>query len=328
MKRRDFITLLGGAAAAWPLAARAQQPRVIGMLINSAADSLVSQSRVKTFTEQLRKLGWVDGKNLRIEYRWDPGNPTLTRAYAAELVSLAPDVILSVGTGHLTALLRLGPATPIVFTVVSDPLVQGFVTNTARPGANITGFANLEFTIGGKWLDLLKQIAPGIDHVAVMFNPETAPQTRFFMSSIESAGRTLGGVRVAATPIESAAGIESVVAHLAEQPNGGLIIPPDSFADAHRAVLVATASRYRVPAIAARPDFVGAGGVMSYVADLNEQFRQAAVYVDRILKGTKPGDLPVQAPAKFSLSINLKTARDLGIEIPLSLLLIADEQIE
>jgi putative ABC transport system substrate-binding protein len=266
-------------------------------------------------------------QNLRIEYRWDPSNPTLTRTYAAELVSLAPDVILSVGTEHLTALLRLGPATPIVFTVVSDPLVQGFVTNTAHPGANITGFANLEFTIGGKWLDLLKQIAPAIDHVAVMFNPETAPQAQFFMSSIESAGRTLG-VKVAAAPVGSAAGIESAVAHLAEQPNGGLIVPPDSFAGTQREVFVAATARYRVPAITAEPGFVAAGGLMSYIADQNDQFRQAAVYVDRILKGTKPGDLPVQAPAKFTLSINLKTASDLGIEVPLSLLLIADEQVE
>jgi putative ABC transport system substrate-binding protein len=295
--------------------------------MDGAASDPIRQARVKAFAEQVRKLGWIEGRNLRIEYRWDNGEAALTRAYAAELVALAPDVILSAGTENLTALQRLSPTTPIVFIVVSDPLAQGFVMNMAHPGANITGFANLEFTIGGKWLGLLRQMIPGITHVSVMFNPDTAPQSKFFMSSIESAARTLS-VKAAAAPVQTAAEIEPAFEHIAQQENGGLIVLPDTFMNAHRKELVQTATRYRVPMINADAGSVGEGGLMSYHAEIVDQFRQAGVYVDRILRGTKPGDLPVQAPTKFTLSINLKTARALGIEVPLSLLLIADEQVE
>jgi putative ABC transport system substrate-binding protein len=327
MRRRDFIALLS-VAATWPLAARAQQPRRIGALIDRLATDAIRQARVKDFTEQLRKLGWIEGQNLRSEYRWDNADPALSRAYAVELVALAPDVILASGTQNLTALQRLSPVTPIVFILVSDPVAQGFVTNMAHPGTNLTGFAYLEFTIGGRWLDLLKQMVPSISHVAAMFNPETAPQSKFFMSSIESAARTLN-VAAASLPIQSEAEIELGIARFVQQGNGGLILLPDAFIAAHSKAFAETAARYRVPAIGgSADDFVSESGLMSYTPNVDDQFRQAAVYVDRILKGTKPGDLPIQAPTKFTLSINLKTARDLGIEVPLSVLLSADKQVE
>jgi putative ABC transport system substrate-binding protein len=328
MRRREFITLFGGAAAAWPLAVRAQQPRRIGAVIDRFVTDAISQARVKAFTEQLRKLGWIEGQNIRSEYRWDNGDPALSRAYALELVALAPDVILASGTQNLTALQRLSPVTPIVFILVSDPVAQGFVTNMARPGTNITGSSYLEFTIGGRWLDLLKQMVPSITHVAVMFNPETAPQSKFFMSSIESAARTLN-VSAVSLPVQSEAEIDPGIARFAQQANGGLILLPDGFIAAHCKAFAEAAARYRVPAIGGSvDDFVSEGGLMSYTPNVDDEFRQAAVYVDRILKGTKPGDLPIQAPTKFTLSINLKTARELGIEVPLGILLIADQQVE
>jgi putative ABC transport system substrate-binding protein len=326
VKRRDFITLLGGAAAG-PVVALAQQSRRIGVLMDGIVTDPIRQARVKAFTEQLRKLGWIDNQNVQIEYRWDNGDAALNRTYAVELVALAPDVILSSGTQNLTALQRLSPAMPIVFITVSDPLAQGFVTNMAHPGGNITGFAFYEFTIGAKWLDLLKQMVPAIDHVAVMFNPETAPQSKFFVSAIETAAKTLG-VSVVDAPVHNANEIEPAVVRLAQQPNGGLVVPTDSFMNVNRRAFAQAAARYRVPAISADAGFVDEGGLMTYLAEINDQFRQAGVYVDRILKGTKPGDLPVQTPTKFSLRINLKAAQGLGIEVPLSLLLIADEQVE
>ena len=327
--RRAFITLVGGAAAL-PMAAQAQQAqrmRRIGVLMDSVATDPVREVRVKAFTEQLRKLGWIEGQNVQIEYRWDNGDAALNRTFAVELVTLAPDVILSAGTQNLMALQRLRPPTPIVFIGVSDPLVQGFVTSMAHPGGNITGFANLEFTIGGKWLDLLKQMVPAIDHVAVMFNPETSPQSKFFMSSIESMAPRLS-MSLAARPVHSVAEIEAAIADLAQKPNGGLVIPTDGFMAVRRKLLAETTTRYRVPLINGNVGSAAEGSLMSYCAEANDQFRQAGIYVDRILKGARPGDLPVQAPTKFTLSINLKTARELGIEVPLSLLLIAEEQIE
>jgi putative ABC transport system substrate-binding protein len=329
IRRREFTALLASAAA-WPLAGRAQPPPLrIGVLSTGIASDPIYQGLLRAFTEQLRKLGLVEGKNLHIEYRWNGADPALTRDYVADLVALAPDVILSLGTINLVALQRLSPVTPIVFIEVSDPVAQGFVTNMAHPGANITGFALYEFTIGGKWLDLLKQMWPPITHVAVIFNPETGPlQSKFFMTSIESAARTFNVV-AAPFPVQSEAEIDPAIARFAQQANGGLILMPDVFNIVHRKTFAETAARYRVPAISGgQDDFVSEGGLMSYTVNLDNQFRQAAVYVDRILKGTKPGDLPVQTPTKFSLRINLKAARGLGIEVPLSLLLIADEQIE
>jgi putative ABC transport system substrate-binding protein len=327
MQRRQFLTLLGGAAA-WPLAARAQESRRVGLLMNGVATDPPLVNYVRAFTDQLRKLGWIEGKNLHIEYRWNAGDAALTRTYATEMISLASDVILSAGTGNLTALQRLSPATPIVFIQVSDPLAQGFVTNLAHPGANITGFAAYEFTIGSKWLDLLKQMVPAIMRVAVMFNPDTDPPFKFWMSSIEAAG-AVRGVSVVAVPLHDAGEIEPAIARFAQQPNGGLVVPPGSFVWPHRRIFVDAAARYRIPAIYGNPEgVVMEGGLMDYGADLNDQYRQAGVYVARILKDTKAGDLPVQTPTKFKLGINLKAARDLGIDAPLSVLLIADEQVE
>ena len=327
MRRRDFIILLGGLAASWPLAARAQQMRRLGVLVNRIETDTLEQSYVSAFEQQLHKLGWREGQNLHTEYRWNGGDTALARNHAAELIALRPDVIVSTSTAALSALQRLSPTAPIVFLQVSDPVTQGFVVSMANPGGNITGFASYEFSIGGKWLDLLKQLVPGIRRVAVMFNPET-PQTRFFLPSIEAAAPTLG-ISVTTLPVQNVQDIEQAIAAFSHQPDGGLILPTDGFTAAHHKDIIEVIARYRVPAIsnAAMP-FVKDGGLMSYGPDDTEQFRQAAVYVDRILKGSKAGDLPVQTATKFSLSINLKTAQTLGIEIPLSILLTADEQVE
>jgi ABC-type uncharacterized transport system substrate-binding protein len=330
LKRRDVIALLGSAAAApvqWPRAAHAQQPKRVAVLMNNVPTNLPSQAYKTAWEQQLRKLGWIDGQNLHIEYRWNEGNAALARSYAAELVALAPDVILSVSTANLIALQRLSPAAPIVFVQVSDPVAQGFILSMARPGGNITGFAAYEFTIGAKWLDLLKQLVPAIDRVGVMSNPQTAPQSKFFMDSIEAAAPTFG-VKVVAAPVNGVADIETVFANMARQPNGGMVFPTDSFTGIHRKLIFDLAARHRLPAIYANVAHVREGGLMGYAIEYVEQFRQAAIYVDRILKGSKAGDLPVQTPTKYGLAINLKAVRALDIEVPLSLLLIADEQIE
>ena len=326
MKRREFITLIGGAAA-WPLAARAQQPRRVAVLMNGARTDTGRVELLSAFEQQLRKLGWMEGQNLRTEYRWNNGDAALARTYAAKLIAFEPDVILSSSTTNLITLQRLSPTAPIVFVQVSDPVTQGFVLNMARPGGNITGFALFEFTIGGKWVDLLKQLVPALERAAVMFDPETSPQSKFFMESIEAAGPKLG-VGVATMPVRDVLEIDPAIARLSEQGNSGLIVPPGSFIFGNRNRIIEAAARHRVPAIYWDASFVQDGGLIGYGPEFREQFRQAAVYVDRILKGTKPGDLPVQTPTRFTLSLNLKTARDLGIEVPLGLLLVADEQIE
>jgi putative ABC transport system substrate-binding protein len=329
MRRREFFTLLGGAAAAWPLAAPAQSGPVrrIGVLMNDVETDATSRSNVAAFVQGLRDLGWIEGQNLRVVYRWNAGSAELARTHAAELVALAPDAILSSSTTNLTALQRLSPTTPIVFIQVSDPVTQGFVLSLAHPGGNITGFSAYEFTIGGKWLDLLKQIAPATARVAVVFNPQTSPQSKFFLSSVEAAASTFG-VNVAAAPVRSVAEIESAIESFSRQPNGGLIFLTDAFLVVHRKLVVEAAARHRLPAIYPSTLFVRDGGLMRYGVDTDDQFRQAASYVDRILKGAKAGDLPVQTPAKFSLVINLKAAKALGIELPMSLMLSANEVIE
>jgi putative ABC transport system substrate-binding protein len=463
IKRREFITLLGSAAS-WPFAALAQQPRLIGVLTTADASDARWQAYVRVFTDQLRKLGWIDGQNLRIEYRSTPGDAALTRTYAAEMVALAPDVIFSSSTANLTALQRLSPAAPIVFIQVSDPVAQGFVLNMARPGGNITGFAAYEFTIGGKWLDLLKQMKPTITHVAVMFNPQTAPQSKFFTASnatvfrsvlsglgwvegrnlrIEwrwaagdasraltyaaelvalnpdllfgdntfvvralqqaapaiptvfarvtdpigagfvsslarpggnitgfadgetsasgklaelmreiapdvtrvailnnvideptgipfptvaevAEGTTLLGMKAVVLRAQSPREIEDALSSFAQEPNGGLI----SATGMHRQLIIDLAARYKLPAVYRLPIFVKDGGLMSYGPDHIEQYGGAAGYVDRILKGAKPGDLSVQLPIKYRLVVNMKTAKALGRDIPLSMLMRIDEVIE
>ena len=326
LKRREFITVLGGVAA-WPLAARAQQPKQVGVLINGAEADAVNQRYVAAFVQQLKRLGWIDGQNLHVDYRWNGGKAELAREYAAEFVKLAPDAILSASTANLSALQRLSPTMPIVFVEVSDPVTQGFVLNLARPGGNITGFSAYEFTIGGKWLDLLKQLVPATTRVAVMFNPQTSPQSKFLLSSVEAAAPTFS-VNVVAAPVQSSSDIELAIESLSRQPNSGLILPPDSFTIVRRKQIGELTARYRIPTISSEIRCVQDGGLMSYGIEFEEQFRQAAIYVDRILKGTKPGELPVQSPTKFTLAINLKAVKALGVEVPVGLLLIADEQIE
>jgi putative ABC transport system substrate-binding protein len=330
MKRREFITLFGGAAVAWPLTARAQQPdrvRRIGVLMNGVADRPEGPNFLPSFLQALRKLGWTDGQNVRIDTRWSAGNAELARTFAAELAALAPDVILSASTTNLVAMQQATRTIPIVFVQVSDPVAQGFVPNLAHPGGNLTGFTSFEAPFGGKWLDLLKQFAPGIVRVAIIFNPDTSPQSKLFMSSIEAVAPSLG-VEAIATPVHETADIEAVIDRFSRQPNGGLIFPSDSFTLMRNEAIVELAARYRLPSVYALAGYVKNGGLMSYGPDFVDQYRQAAFYVDRILKGGKPGDLPVQEPTKFSLIINTKAAKALNIEIPLSLLIRADEVIE
>jgi putative ABC transport system substrate-binding protein len=332
MRRREFITLLGGAAAAWPLAARAQprdRVRSIGVLMNGAATDAVLQSNLAALVQGLRQLGWVEDQNLRIDVRWSAGDTALARIYAAQLIGLTPDVIVANTTTNLIAIRQATSTVPVVFLSVSDPVEQGFVTNVARPGGNLTGFSAFEFSIGGKWLDLLKEIAPGLERVGVMFNPDTSPQSKFFVRSVEAAAPSLR-VQPIIVPVRTTAEIEAAFESFARAPNGGLILTSDSFTAMRQKLIADLASRYRMPAISSNASFPKDGGLMHYGINVSllDQFRQAAGYVDRILKGTKAGDLPVQQSDKYTLIINLKTAKALGLTIPLPLIGRADEVIE
>jgi putative tryptophan/tyrosine transport system substrate-binding protein len=335
MRRRQFITLLGGAAAAWPLAARAQQQermRRVGVLMSGPATDALRQSYLAAFVLGLRQLGWTEGQNLRIDVRWNAADAELARIYGAQLIGLMPDVILSVSTPNLTVIQQATSTVPIVFLQVSDPVAQGFVANVAHPGGNLTGFSDNEFSIGGKWVGLLKEAAPGLARVAIMFNPDTSPQSQFYMRAIEAAAPSLG-VQAIAVPIRAAADIEPALVSFSRQPNGGLILPTDTFTNnSLRYKLIADlATRNHLPSISALFDFPKNGGLMHYGSPddyLVDQFRQAATYVDRILKGAKPGDLPVQLRDKYTLGINLKTAKALGLTLPSGLLAIADQVIE
>jgi putative tryptophan/tyrosine transport system substrate-binding protein len=332
VKRREFITLLGGAAIAWPLAARAQQPervRRIGVLMNAAATDAAAQSYLAAFIQAVRQLGWVEGKNIHVEVRWSAGDAALSRIYAAQLIGLKPDVILTASTTNLIAIQQATSTVPVVFLQVSDPAEQGFVANITRPGGNITGFTMFEFSVGGKWLDLLKEIMPGLQRVGVMFNPDTSPQSKFFMRSIEATAPS-HGVQTVVVPVRTTADIEPAFESFARAPNGGLILPTDSFTYLRLKLIAELASGHRLPAIAATDRFPKDGGLMYYGANVNliGQFQQAGAYVDRILKGANPGDLPVQRADKYSLIINMKTAKALGLTVPLPLLGLADEVIE
>jgi putative tryptophan/tyrosine transport system substrate-binding protein len=331
MRRRDFITLLGGAAAAWPLAARAQQGervRRIGVMMSTEDTDVEYKALLAAFVQGLRSHGWIDGQNLHVDVRWTGGGGGgREQAAATELLQLSPDVIFALTTPNLAALLRQAPVMPIVFVQVSDPAVQGFVSNVAHPGGNITGFSAYEFSIGGKWIDVLQHVVPGIARVTVVFNPDTSPQSKFLLDSIEAAAQSLH-VEAAGVPIQDVAGLERAIQSVSGRPNSGLIIPTDGYLQAHRQLVIELAARHRVPAIYNSRLFTDIGGLMSYGIEYESVFRQAAVYVDRILKGTKAGDLPVQAPTKFSFVINLKTAKALGIEVPTTVLLSADDYIE
>jgi ABC-type uncharacterized transport system substrate-binding protein len=330
MRRREVITLIGGAAA-WPLAARAQQGervRRIGVLMGYAESDREAQAWVAAFQEGLQKLGWAEGRNIRINTRWaPPGDAESRQRFAKELVALQPDLILSYNTPTTAALLQQTRTIPIVFVSVSDPVGSGFVASFQRPGGNVTGFTNIEPTMAGKWLELLKEIAPRVNRVAFLFNPATAPYNESFLNSFKAAAASFA-MEATAAPVHNTSELESVVAALARVPNGGLIAMTDSFLNVHRAEIISLAARYRLPAVYAYRFFTELGGLLSYGNDPLDNLRRAATYADRILKGAKPSELPVQAPVKFELVINLKTAKALGLDVPLFLQQRADEVIE
>jgi putative tryptophan/tyrosine transport system substrate-binding protein len=330
MKRRELITLIG-AAAAWPIAARAQQSdrvRRIGVLMGYAESDLEVQSHIAAFREGLQKLGWTEGRNTQIDTRWAaPDDAEARRRFAKELVALQPDVILSNTTPTTTALLEQTPTIPIVFAIVADPIGSGFVASFARPGGNVTGFTFTEPTMAGKWLELLKEIAPSVVRVAMLFNPVSATYADYWLNPFRTAAPTFA-VEAIAAPVRDTSELEPVIAAQAREPNGGLIAMPDSFTDAHRVEITSLAARYRLPAVYPFRFFAEVGGLLSHGVDRTDNFRRAAAYVDRILKGEKPAELPVQAPTKYETVINLKTARTLGLQIPDKLLALADEVIE
>jgi putative tryptophan/tyrosine transport system substrate-binding protein len=329
MRRREFITLLGGAAAAWPLAARAQQAermRRVGVLIGQAANDPDAQANMIAFVQGMQQLGWTDGSNVRLDLRWAAGNPADLRKYAAELLALAPEAILASGATAAGSLLQASSTVPIVFAIVPDPVGAGFVDSLSRPGGNATGFMQFEYELSGKWLELLKQIAPAVTRAAVLRDAAiTAGVGQFAI--IQSVARSVG-VEVSPVNIRDAAEIERGITAFARTPNSGLIVTASALSAVHRDVIVALAARHKLPAVYYRRRFVSDGGLASYGPDFIDQFRGAAGYVDRILRGEKPADLPVQAPAKYELVINLKTAKALGLDVSLQLLARADEVIE
>jgi putative ABC transport system substrate-binding protein len=329
MKRREFITLLGGAAA-WPLTARAQQPepvRRLGVLMGTSDSDPEQRARFAAFRENLEKLGWTVGRNLQIDIRRAVGDAERARVGAAELLNLLPDVILANPVQGLAVLQQATRTVPIVFVSVSEPVAQGFVQSLARPGGNITGFSNLEPTIGAKWLELLKEIAPRVTHVAIMLNPQTTPFNVAFARSAEAAAPKFG-VEAAFAPVHEPAEVEAIISRVASQSGGGLIVPTDTFTLYHRELIIELTARYRVPAIFGLRNFALSGGLMSYGADTVDVWRRSATYVDRILRGDKPADLPVQQPVNFELVINLKTANTLGLTVPPPLRAFATEVIE
>ena len=329
MQRREFISLIGGAAAAWPLVAHAQQAermRRIGVLMSLAADDRQGQARLAAFVEGLRELGWIDGRNMRIDIRWAGGNAANTRKYAAELVALAPDVVLASGGALVGTLLQTTRTVPIVFTQTPDPVGAGFVDSLARPGGNATGFTAFEYGISGKWLELLKEIAPRVTRAAILRDP-AIPQGLGQFGAIQSVAPSLG-LEVSPVNVRDAGEIERAITAFARTANGGLILTGSGLAIVHRDLIITLAARYKLPAVYWLRLFVTAGGLISFGPDQIDPHRRAAGYVDRILKGEKPADLPVQAPTKYELVINLKTAKALGLTVPPSLLASANEVIE
>jgi putative ABC transport system substrate-binding protein len=331
MRRRAFIALLGGAAAsAWPLATHAQQPermRRIGVILPAAADDAAWQARLAAFHQGLALLGWTIGRNVRIDTRWATANAAENRRHAAELAALAPDVILAAGTTAVGPMLQATRTVPIVFPIVGDPVGAGFVDSLARPGGNATGFLSFEYSLSGKWLELLKEIAPGVTRVAVLRDPAVPSGTGQF-GVVQVVAPSL---RVEVNPINmrrEPGEIERAIAAFARSSNGGLIVTASASAQRHRDLVVTLAARHKLPAVYSERSFAAAGGLISYGVDYIDQFRRAAGYVDRILKGEKPADLPVQAPTKYELVINLKTGKALGLTLPPSVLARADEVIE
>jgi putative ABC transport system substrate-binding protein len=330
MRRRELITLIGGVAVAWPLAGGAQQTaqmRLIGVLMGYAESDPLAQSEVAELRNGLAKLGWTEGQNLHLELRWSAGNSNRIRTLAKELVGLRPDLIVSQTTQVTSALARETQTIPIVFVTVGDPVASAFVANLARPGGNITGFMLETPEQGGKWVQLLKEIAPNTVRLALLSNPATGAPLEFYMPSIQAAASS-SDVQVSVASVGAKDEIEGVIAAQARNPGGGLIVMPAAFNVTNREVIVAMAAHYGMPAIYFNNFFPKSGGLISYSPDFAEQFRQAPEYIDRILKGAKPGQLPIQSPTKFELVINLKTAKALGLQVPALLQQVADEVIE
>jgi putative tryptophan/tyrosine transport system substrate-binding protein len=329
MRRREFIGLVSGMAA-WPLMAQAQKSdrtRVIGVLMGFADSDPNAQLLVSAFREALKKLGWMEGDDLRVELRWGAGDPDKMRKFARELVELQPDAILAQTTPVLRAVAAQTSKVPIVFAVVSDPIGGGFATSLTRPGRNISGLTDAEPAMGGKWLQFLKEIAPRTDKAALVFNPATAPPLKFYLPSIEAAASSLG-VEVSVAPVHSTDEFDGVIGAQGHKSGGGIVVMPDGFNTTHRDLIIALIARHRVPAIYFNRYFAESGGLIGYGVDYAELFRQAAWYIDRVLRGANVGELPVQLPAKFDLAINLKAAKALGLEVPVVLLASADEVIE
>jgi putative tryptophan/tyrosine transport system substrate-binding protein len=330
MRRREFITLLGGAVFAWPLAAIAQQmiqKRRIGVLMAYEESIAEAQAWVAAFREGFGKLGWTEGGDFQIDVRWATGDNAAIARFAKEMVASQPDLILSSSTPTTAALLEQTRTIPIVFGIVTDPVGSGFVASFPRPGGNATGFTNFEPTMGGKWLELLKEIAPRLNRATFLFNPVMGPHFEYYLGTFKAAAASLA-VQPIVTPVRDPSELESAIAAQAREANGGIVVMPEAFTLAHRAEITTLAARYRLPAIYAYRVFAELGGLLSYGIDLTDNFRRAATYADRILKGAKPSELPVQAPVKFELVINMKTAKALGLEVPPTLLALADEVIE
>ena len=331
MRRREVVALLGGAAFASPLVASAQQTRRVrrvGVLVTTGENDPEWKFERTAFLEAMRGFGWIEGQSLEVEYRFAAGDPSRLAAFAKELVSLKPDVLLSRSTTSVQALVAQTRTIPVVFVSAADPVGAGFAASLARPGGNATGFTNVEATMSGKWLELLKEIAPRVRRVGVLYNPAVAvARGSFFLRPIEAAAPAFG-LDPRTLPIETIVGMEEVVAALAREPDSALVVPPDVFIVAHRITVIELAARHRLPAIYAFRNMAFEGGLMSYGVDVADLYRRSAEYVDRILRGADPGDLPIQAPTRFELVINLGTARALGLQVPRELLLRADEVIE
>jgi putative ABC transport system substrate-binding protein len=331
VKRREFLNLLGGAAVASPFSARAQQPsriRRIGVLMPFSAGDAEGQTLVAALRKGLQEFDWTEGRNIAIDFRWSDGDVERAGAHAKELVALSPELIFAFTAGQLAAVARETKTIPIVFVGVSDAVGSGLVASLARPGGNITGFILFEASLGGKWLEALKEVTPRLARVAIMMNPETATgRGIFYVKAFETAA-TAFSVEPTTAPVRSVGDIKAAIGALGEEPDSGLVVVPDTFTEAHRELIVALAARHRVPAVYPFRHFAMNGGLMSYGPDTVDTFRRSAAYVDRILKGEKPSDLPVQAPTKYALVINLRTAKALGLTVPLIMQMTADEVIE
>jgi putative tryptophan/tyrosine transport system substrate-binding protein len=327
MRRREFIAVLGGAAA-WALTARAQQAehvRRVGVLFGLAEDDRAAKARIAAFRQGMQELGWSEGRNLHLDIRWFHSERIESRA--AELVGAMPEVLLATNSPSVAALRHATSAIPIVFVGIGDPVGQSFVESLSRPGGNITGFTGLEFSLGEKWVGFLKELAPGVTRIAFLFHPEMGPYYPLWLKSVEAAAATVG-VETAAAPVRAPADIERTIRAIAAQPNGGLVVQPDSYTIANRRLIIELAAQHRLPAVYTYRDETAEGGLVSYGPDVPDLYRRCAAYVDRILKGERPADLPVQQPLKYELVVNLKTAKALGLTVPDSLLARADEVIE